>query len=315
MSGEEQPDSAKRMELEEQVGWTVCGINGCILSDRHPGQCIFQTLEEPRRRRATESRLPDYNAPQLAHDPKRKQKEQPAKPQPPPKSSKKGGGSKKAAAPKKKSGGVARPVHNDDDVDEDDGEACEGCGKTSDGANMLLCDGPGPDGNGCEVACHLYCCVPPLKSMPDGDWLCPKCAPVPASSKANGTDAGAGSKAKKPAAAAAESSAARDDGNKGGSNDSKPKKAPLIRVVPEESSDEEDEAAKATSRADSTNLLLKPNKGGKRAKAAPKSPETAAKATEERKAAHGRSRRRQHRRRRRHRPLRRTMRARWSWMR
>ena len=40
-------------------------------------------------------------------------------------------------------------------------------------------------------------------------------------------------------------------------------------------------------RARSTNLLLKPNKGGKRAKAAPKSPETAAKATEERKAAHG----------------------------
>ena len=65
---------------------------------------------------------------------------------------------------------------DEEDVeDEDDGEACEGCGKTSDGANMLLCDGPGPDGNGCEVACHLYCCVPPLKSMPDGDWLCPSC--------------------------------------------------------------------------------------------------------------------------------------------
>ena len=101
---DEQPESAKRFELEEHVGWTVCGINGCILADRHNGECIFPAFEEPRRRRATESRLPDYNAPQLAHDPKRKQREPPPPKDPPPSkaaAANKSGGSGKASLRKR----------------------------------------------------------------------------------------------------------------------------------------------------------------------------------------------------------------------
>ena len=48
--------------------------------------------------------------------------------------------------------------------------ACIVCGKTDNGAEMLLCDG-------CEVAGahHLGCLNPPLTSAPEGDWFCPDC--------------------------------------------------------------------------------------------------------------------------------------------
>lgn len=39
---------------------------------------------------------------------------------------------------------------------------------------LLLCDQPG-----CTVSCHTDCCDPPLRSVPDGEWLCPKCRPRP----------------------------------------------------------------------------------------------------------------------------------------
>ena len=33
---------------------------------------------------------------------------------------------------------------------------------------MLLCDG-------CDDSYHTYCLIPPLASVPRGDWRCPRC--------------------------------------------------------------------------------------------------------------------------------------------
>ena len=33
---------------------------------------------------------------------------------------------------------------------------------------MLLCDG-------CDAGYHTYCVVPPIQTVPPGDWFCPKC--------------------------------------------------------------------------------------------------------------------------------------------
>lgn len=48
---------------------------------------------------------------------------------------------------------------------------CEGCGSPSatDANPMLLCDH-------CDAGWHLQCLVPPLSAVPEGDWLCPRCA-------------------------------------------------------------------------------------------------------------------------------------------
>lgn len=47
---------------------------------------------------------------------------------------------------------------------------CMHCGSGEREAEMLLCDGPG-----CTAACHLGCCNPPLKTVPEGDWFCALC--------------------------------------------------------------------------------------------------------------------------------------------
>ncbi|PGG95583.1 hypothetical protein AJ79_09973 [Helicocarpus griseus UAMH5409] len=47
------------------------------------------------------------------------------------------------------------------------GERCETCGK-SDDLTILSC-------NGCENGYHMHCLDPPLDSIPDYDWHCPKC--------------------------------------------------------------------------------------------------------------------------------------------
>merc|ERR1712112_342378 len=46
--------------------------------------------------------------------------------------------------------------------------ACEICGSKDDEDNMLLCDG-------CDAGYHTYCVVPPIQTVPPGDWFCPKC--------------------------------------------------------------------------------------------------------------------------------------------
>ena len=48
------------------------------------------------------------------------------------------------------------------------GEICEGCEKVEDPLKLVTCQS-------CEASYHMYCLEPPLKSMPDYEWHCPKC--------------------------------------------------------------------------------------------------------------------------------------------
>ena len=60
--------------------------------------------------------------------------------------------------------------------DEDDEEGyCEVCsyGLSPEGNQILFCDGAG-----CESAYHQLCLKPKLRAVPEGEWLCPKCAPA-----------------------------------------------------------------------------------------------------------------------------------------
>lgn len=49
-------------------------------------------------------------------------------------------------------------------------EGCEICGSDVDHEKTLICDG-------CDGEFHMYCLHPPLKRIPRGLWLCPKCLP------------------------------------------------------------------------------------------------------------------------------------------
>ncbi|EDV25410.1 uncharacterized protein TRIADDRAFT_23466 [Trichoplax adhaerens] len=46
--------------------------------------------------------------------------------------------------------------------------ACMLCGLGDNEEFLLLCDG-------CDDSYHTYCLIPPLQSIPPGDWRCPKC--------------------------------------------------------------------------------------------------------------------------------------------
>ena len=48
--------------------------------------------------------------------------------------------------------------------------ACMQCRSKKNPEQTLLCDE-------CNKACHMYCLKPKLKSIPEGDWFCPKCRP------------------------------------------------------------------------------------------------------------------------------------------
>eukprot|EP00794_Sanderia_malayensis_P006077 gene6077-6780_t len=45
---------------------------------------------------------------------------------------------------------------------------CQVCDKGDSEESMLLCDG-------CDSSYHTFCLIPPLNSVPPGDWRCPKC--------------------------------------------------------------------------------------------------------------------------------------------
>jgi hypothetical protein len=45
---------------------------------------------------------------------------------------------------------------------------CEICKSPKHAAVLLLCDS-------CDRGWHLYCLTPPLKTVPEGDWICPQC--------------------------------------------------------------------------------------------------------------------------------------------
>lgn len=64
--------------------------------------------------------------------------------------------------------GVTRSLGDPDDI------ACMRCRRLDDAEQMILCDA-------CDAGFHIFCLDPPLKSIPDGDWLCPNCLPNHAS--------------------------------------------------------------------------------------------------------------------------------------
>ena len=45
---------------------------------------------------------------------------------------------------------------------------CQVCSRGDSEESMLLCDG-------CDDSYHIYCLIPPLLSVPRGDWRCPRC--------------------------------------------------------------------------------------------------------------------------------------------
>ena len=47
-------------------------------------------------------------------------------------------------------------------------QKCENCGKTEDKPSILACES-------CDSGYHRYCLDPPLATLPDYDWHCPKC--------------------------------------------------------------------------------------------------------------------------------------------
>ena len=47
-------------------------------------------------------------------------------------------------------------------------DACIFCEVNEDDENAVLCDC-------CDIAAHIYCLKPPLKSIPEGSWFCKRC--------------------------------------------------------------------------------------------------------------------------------------------
>eukprot|EP00854_Cymbomonas_tetramitiformis_P034632 gene34632-biopygen34664 len=47
--------------------------------------------------------------------------------------------------------------------------ACEVCRKADGEAEMLSCDA-------CNRGYHLWCLIPALSEVPEGEWLCPRCS-------------------------------------------------------------------------------------------------------------------------------------------
>ncbi|XP_067644936.1 chromodomain-helicase-DNA-binding protein Mi-2 homolog isoform X3 [Eurosta solidaginis] len=61
--------------------------------------------------------------------------------------------------------------------EEDDDEHQEFCRLCKDGGELLCCDS-------CPSAYHTFCLNPPLDTIPDGDWRCPRCSCPPLAGKA-----------------------------------------------------------------------------------------------------------------------------------
>jgi len=58
---------------------------------------------------------------------------------------------------------------SDEGESEDGEDHCHVCREGEEGDVLLLCDG-------CDNACHLSCCEPPLKRVPKGNWYCITCS-------------------------------------------------------------------------------------------------------------------------------------------
>ena len=57
-------------------------------------------------------------------------------------------------------------------------EMCAVCGQdevSPESNALLLCDGIDTTGAPCPKTYHQFCCTPPIKTVPEGDWFCPDC--------------------------------------------------------------------------------------------------------------------------------------------
>ncbi|KAL4553469.1 hypothetical protein Ndes2526B_g03319 [Nannochloris sp. 'desiccata'] len=108
-----------------------------------------------------------------------------------------------AAALKKLQADVAAQAEaadsEEEEVEEEEAEGADFCHKCNEGEEgdvLLLCDG-------CENACHLSCCNPPLRRVPKGDWFCVDCKKAKKAEEAAAKNAPAagGGRGKKRAAA------------------------------------------------------------------------------------------------------------------
>ena len=54
---------------------------------------------------------------------------------------------------------------------------CELCGGGHHENQIILCDR-------CDRGCHLFCLMPPLDAVPEGEWVCPLCRAADAASSA-----------------------------------------------------------------------------------------------------------------------------------
>lgn len=68
----------------------------------------------------------------------------------------------------------AAPASQSDDSTASDADelACTVCGLSTHEEALLLCDG-------CDAGIHLWCLIPPLRSVPEGDWYCRACTVEP----------------------------------------------------------------------------------------------------------------------------------------
>ncbi|CAK0848635.1 unnamed protein product, partial [Prorocentrum cordatum] len=75
---------------------------------------------------------------------------------------------------------VSTVQERDQGDDESSGEeqVCPACGEPGNEDALLLCDGR--EGR-CNAAYHYYCVG--LRRVPEGDWLCPACAPAPGAAR------------------------------------------------------------------------------------------------------------------------------------
>ena len=167
---------------DEERGYDVCGIFGCILSAGHAGPCVREEVAGRRRKRRAEAEA----AAQPVHRvPKASRKAHGVAAGGAGSGSARGGTARPAARQAADAAGwsaedalrrqQARPTPSrcsDDEAEAVEATACATCGSTEDepGSNdILLCDA-------CDAGYHMRCLQPPLEAVPEGDWFCAQCA-------------------------------------------------------------------------------------------------------------------------------------------